>query len=69
VADRAGAAIRRTSDPVALTVAHFISRVTLLYQGELVAARNALETALDFYHPGEHREHVLASGMDNGCTP
>jgi class 3 adenylate cyclase/predicted ATPase len=66
LADRAGAAIRRTSDPVALTVAHFISGVTLFYQGELVAARNALETALDFYHPGEHRAHVLASGMDNG---
>jgi predicted ATPase len=64
--DRAGAAIRRTADPVALTVGHFMSGVTLFYQGELVAARTALETALGFYNPGDHRAHVLASGMDNG---
>ena len=64
--DRAGIAIRRTSDPIALTVGHFMSGVTLLYQGELVAARSALETALGFYDPDDHRAHVLASGMDNG---
>jgi adenylate cyclase len=40
--------------------------VTLLYQGRLVPARAALERALGSYDPGAHREHVLASGMDNG---
>ena len=43
-----------------------MSGVTLFYQGELVTARAALETALGFYDPGHHRAHVLASGMDNG---
>jgi predicted ATPase len=66
LADRAGAAIRRTADPVALTVGHFMSGVSLLYQGELVAAQAALEKALGFYNPGDHCAHVLASGMDNG---
>jgi adenylate cyclase len=58
--------IRRTADPVALTVSHFMSGVSLLYRGELVAAQAALDTALGFYNPGEHFEHILASGMDNG---
>jgi class 3 adenylate cyclase/predicted ATPase len=64
--DRTDAAVRRTADPVALTVGHFIPGVTLFYQGELVAARAALDTALGFYDPDDHRAHVLASGMDNG---
>jgi predicted ATPase len=66
LADRADAAVRRTSDSVALTVGHFMSGVMLFYRGDLVAARAALETALGFYDPGHHRAHVLASGMDNG---
>ena len=64
--ERAGMAVRRTSDPIALTVAHFMSGVTMLYEGELVAARSALEKALGFYHPEDSGAHVLASGMDNG---
>jgi predicted ATPase len=66
LAARAEAMIRRTADPVALTVSHFMSGVSLLYRGELVAARAALDTALGFYNPGDHCAHVLASGMDNG---
>jgi predicted ATPase len=66
LATRAGDAIRRASDPVALTVGHFISGVTLLYQGELVVAEATLETALGFYNPGDNCAHILASGMDNG---
>lgn len=66
LADRAGDTSRRAGDPVAQTVGHLMLGVTRFYQGELNAAQAALETALGFYDPEDHRVHVLASGMDNG---
>jgi hypothetical protein len=66
---RAAAAIRRTGDPVALTVGHFMSGVTLFYQGELAAARAALETALGFYDPASTARTSSRPAWTTGCTP
>ena len=64
--DRAGIAIRRTSDPVALTVGHFMSGVTMFYRGGACRRPVGARDGARLLRPGEHRAHVLASGMDNG---
>jgi predicted ATPase len=59
---------RRTSDPVALLVAHRSAGTALFNLGELVAAQEHLEQCLALYDPQQHRGLAFLFGQDPRVT-
>jgi class 3 adenylate cyclase/tetratricopeptide (TPR) repeat protein len=57
---------QRVQDPTLLLQAHFALGVSLLWLGEVVAARAHLEQGIALYDPQEHRPLAFRAGIDLG---
>ena len=60
---------QRGHDPTLLLEAHFALGVSLLWLGEIAAARTHLEQSIALYDPQEHRALAFRAGIDlaGGC--
>ncbi len=57
---------QKVQDPAFLLEAHFAVGQTLMFRGELVAAREHLERGIALYDPVQHHAHAFLYGQDPG---
>jgi DNA-binding winged helix-turn-helix (wHTH) protein/predicted ATPase len=66
LAERLLSLAQSVQDPAFLLEAHFALGQTLMFRGELVAAREHLEQGIALYDPVRHHSHALLYGQDPG---
>jgi tetratricopeptide (TPR) repeat protein len=57
---------RRDNNDILAVHAAYIRGISAFWSGELLAAREHFEHAVERYHPAQHEAHVLAYGHDPG---
>jgi TOMM system kinase/cyclase fusion protein len=60
--------VQRLHDPVLLPPTYFMVGGTLLFLGELTAARTCLEQGIALYDPQRHHAYAVMSGVDPGVV-